>query len=442
LRHVRDAMPPTVRFAPSPTGLLHLGNARTAVVNWLFARQQAGRLVLRLDDTDRQRSSTDHETAIREDLAWLGVRWDEEHRQSERAALYEAAFERLRARGAVYPCFETAEELEARRRAQLARGEPPRYDRAALALGPAHPDRPPHWRFLLPAGPIAFTDLIRGPVEVKLASLSDPVIRREDGSATYLFASIVDDLDLGISHVIRGEDHLTNTGLQLALAQALNGTAPAFGHLPLVQDIAGGKLSKRLGSLSLRDLREEGIEPLAIVAVLATLGTGHAPLPDLDRLTRNLDLAAFTTSQPKLDPEALQRTSAAVLHAMPFAEAAARLALPGLDERFWTAVRPNLTRLADALDWWAICREPLAPVIEDAAFLAQAADTLPESVNEPEAVATWLKRLGELSGRRGRTLYHPLRLALTGREHGPELKLLLPLLGRDRASSRLRGQTA
>ncbi len=272
-------MPPTVRFAPSPTGLLHLGNARTAVVNWLFARQQAGRLVLRLDDTDRQRSSTDFERAIREDLTWLGVRWDEEHRQSERAALYEAAFERLRARGAVYPCYETAEELEARRRAQLARGEPPRYDRAALAPGARHADRPPHWRFLLPDGPIAFTDLIRGPVEVKLASLSDPVIRREDGTATYLFASIVDDLDLGISHVIRGEDHLTNTGLQLALAQALDGSAPAFAHLPLVQDIAGGKLSKRLGSLSLRDLREEGIEPLAIVAVLATLGTGHAPCP-------------------------------------------------------------------------------------------------------------------------------------------------------------------
>jgi glutamyl-tRNA synthetase len=435
-------MPPTVRFAPSPTGLLHLGNARTAVVNWLYARRQAGRLLLRLDDTDRERSRPDYETAIREDLSWLGLHWDEEHRQSERAALHEAAFERLRAGGAVYPCFETPEELDARRRAQLARGEPPRYDRAALVPGAARPDRPPHWRFLLPDGPIAFTDLIRGPVEVKLASLSDPVIRREDGTATYLFASIVDDLDLGISHVIRGEDHLTNTGLQLALAQAMDGPAPAFAHLPLVQDIAGSKLSKRLGSLSLRDLREDGIEPLAIVAVLATLGTGQAPLPNLDRLTRDLDLAAFGTSQPKLDPEALQRTSAAVLHAMPFEEAAARLRLPDLDERFWTAVRPNLTRLADALDWWAICRQPLAPVIEDATFLAQSADTLPQSVNEPEAVATWLKRLGELTGRRGRALYHPLRLALTGREHGPELKLLLPLIGRDCASSRLRGQTA
>jgi glutamyl-tRNA synthetase len=437
-------MAPTLRFAPSPTGLLHHGNARTGVVNWLFARQQAGRLILRLDDTDRERSRPEHEAAIREDLAWLGMSWDAEYRQSERAGVHEAVFDRLRAAGRVYACYETQEELEAKRRAQLARGEPPRYDRAALAAGAVPPARPPHWRFQLPDEVARFTDLIRGRVEVRLDSLSDPVVRREDGSATYLFASIVDDLDLGISHVIRGEDHLTNTGLQLAIAAALGGPAPAFAHLPLVQDAAGGKLSKRVGSMSLRELREDGIEPLAIVAVLATLGTGRGPgtPPDLDALSRELDLAAFAASQPRLDPEALRRVSAAVLHAMPFEEAASHLRIPGLDERFWTAVRPNLTRLSEALDWWRICREPLAPVIEDASFSAQAAELLLESLDEPDAAARWLKRLGEASGRRGRALYHPLRLALTAREHGPELKHLLPLIGRDRAERRLRGQTA
>ena len=444
-------MIPTVRFAPSPTGHLHLGNARTAILNWLFARKGDGRLILRIDDTDRERSRPEYEAGILEDLTWLGIGWDALHRQSERHPVYNLAFERLRAEGRVYPCYETAAELEAKREAQRARGLPPRYDRAALALTADQRQaleaegRHPHWRFLLPDGSARFADLIRGEVEVPLGSLSDPIVRREDGSPTYLFASAIDDLDLGITHVIRGEDHLTNTGPQVAMAEALGGTAPAFAHLPLLQDVAGGKLSKRAGSIALRDLREEGIEPSAVVAVLATIGTGKAPVADPDTLLRDFDLAAFATSPPRLDLDELRRTTAAVLHAIPFAVAEPRLRAMGLaeaDPAFWDAVRPNLEHLTDARDWWAVCREPLIPVCEDPDLLAAAADLLPPALDSAEAVADWLKRVGEATGRRGRALYHPLRLALTGRERGPELRLLLPLIGRDRAQRRLRGETA
>ncbi len=444
-------MIPTVRFAPSPTGHLHLGNARTAILNWLFARKGDGRLILRIDDTDRERSRPEYEAGILEDLTWLGIGWDALHRQSERHPVYNLAFERLRADGRVYPCYETAAELGAKRDAQRARGLPPRYDRTSLALTPderralEEEGRDPHWRFLLPDGSARFADLIRGEIEVPLGSLSDPIVRREDGSPTYLFASAIDDLDLGVTHVIRGEDHLTNTGPQVGMAEALGGTAPAFAHLPLMQDVAGGKLSKRAGSIALRDLREQGIEPSAVVAVLATIGTGKAPVADPDTLLRDFDLAAFATSPPRLDLDELRRTTAAVLHAIPFAVAEPRLRAMGLaeaDPAFWDAVRPNLEHLTDARDWWAVCREPLIPVCEDPDLLAAAADLLPPALDSAEAVADWLKRLGEATGRRGRALYHPLRLALTGRERGPELRLLLPLIGRDRAQRRLRGETA
>src|SRR3954452_18998213 len=279
-------MIPTVRFAPSPTGHLHLGNARTAILNWLFARKGDGRLILRIDDTDRERSRPEYEAGILEDLTWLGIDWDALHRQSERDPVYNLASERLRAEGRVYPCYETAAELEAKRDAQRARGLPPRYDRAALALAPDErraleaEGRRPHWRFLLPDGSARFADLVRGEIEVQLGSLSDPVVRREDSSPTYLFASAVDDLDLGITHVIRGEDHLTNTGPQVVMAEALGDGAPAFAHLPLLRDVAGGKLSKRAGNVALRDLAEQGIEPPPLVAVLATIGTGKSPVTD------------------------------------------------------------------------------------------------------------------------------------------------------------------
>jgi glutamyl-tRNA synthetase len=446
-------MTPTVRFAPSPTGVLHLGNARTAVVNWLFARQDGGRFILRIDDTDRARSEERFIEAIRQDLRWLGLVWDEEHRQSLRAQVHEAAFERLRAAGRVYPCFETAEELEAKREAQRAKGRPPRYDRWALTLGDADrarleaEGRRPHWRFRLGDGPAAFTDLVKGPRSIDLQSLSDPVLRREDGGATYLFASVVDDAAMGITDVIRGEDHLANTAVQLELIGALGERAPAFAHLPLVLDAAGGKVSKRAGAASLAELRDRGIEPLAILQLLATLGTGQPadPAASLDDLVARFSLSSFGQAQPHLDPGDLDRLSAEVVHRLPFEAVRDRLeaiGIPAPDAAFWEAVRGNLARVAEALDWWRITKEPLEPKIVDEALLASAAVLMLDRLESPEDAEAWLDDVKEVTGRRGKALDQPLRLALTGREHGPEMKLLLPLIGRERARRRLLGETA
>lgn len=444
---------PVVRFAPSPTGHLHLGNARVAVVNWLFARRHGGRFLLRIDDTDRERSAPEFETAIREDLSWLGLGWDAEFRQSGRDTEYAAAFARLREAGRVYPCYETAEELAAARAARQAQGLPPRYDRRALRLSAAERDaleaqgRRPHWRLLLADGDLAFDDLVMGPRRFAAADLGDPVIRREDGSVTYLFASAVDDAELDVTHVIRGEDHVSNTALQLAIIAALAAPVPAFAHLPLIADAAGRHFSKRLGALSLRSLREQGVEPLAIVATLAALGTAVAPDPaqELDDLVAGFDLAAYGRAAPKLVVDDLPRFSAGVLHHLPFEAVAARLreqGLGGVDTGFWQAIRGNLGKLEDARDWWEVCRRPLRPVVADPELLTAAAHLLPADMAADAAFAGWIEALKAATGRKGKALFGPLRLALTGREHGPELKHLLPLLGRERALARLRGETA
>lgn len=446
-------MPPVARFAPSPTGLLHLGNARIAVVNWLFARKEGGRFLLRIDDTDRERSEEAYVEAIREDLRWLGLGWQAELRQSERAGSHAAAFARLAESGAVYPCYETPEELAALRARQRAAGLPPRYDRQALSLSPAEQagleaaGRRPHWRLRLPDREIAFSDLILGPRRFPPTALSDPVIRREDGSPTYLFASAVDDAELGITHVIRGEDHVTNTALQLAILEALGAVPPRFAHLPLVLDAAGRGLSKREGALSLRALRQAGIEPRAILLALAALGTGSAPDPahGLPELLESFSLEAYGKAPPRLAVEELPRLSAAVLHRMPFAEARPRLealGLPGVTAAFWETVRGNLDRLEDAKTWWEVCRGPLDPIVTDPELLRAAAELLPADLAEETAFDRWAEALKARTGKRGRALFRPLRLALTGREHGPELKHLLPQLGRERALARLRGETA
>jgi len=446
-------MSPVVRFAPSPTGYLHLGNARIAVVNWLLARRHGGRFVLRIDDTDRERSEEVYVAAIREDLAWLGLAWQEEVRQSERTFIYEAAWERLRSAGAVYPCYETAAELEALRARQRAAGQPPRYDRRVLTLSAADraaleaEGRRPHWRLRLPDGDLAFDDLILGPRRFRAEALGDPILRREDGSATYLFASAVDDADLGITHVIRGEDHVTNTALQLAILAALDRPAPRFAHLPLVTDAAGRGLSKREGALSLRSLREQGIEPRAIVLVLAALGAATAPDPQAspESIAARFALEDYGRAAPRLAVEELPRFSAAVLHHLPYDEVAPRLTALGLGEAgltFWDAVRGNIDRLEDARAWWAVCTEPLQPVVTDPDLLAAAADLLPPEPLDEAAFAGWVEALKARTGKRGRALFQPLRLALTGRQHGPELKHLLSLMGRARALARLRGETA
>ncbi len=444
-------MNPCVRFAPSPTGRLHLGNARIAVVAWLAARCRNGRFLLRFDDTDRARSRPEFVDAIREDLDWLGLDRDAEFRQSERSTFHAAAFAALRESGRVYPCYETPEELAVLREAARRAGRPPRYRRTQEPSGEERRRREsgvtPYWRFALSRREIVWDDLVFGRRRVALGEIGDPVVRRADGSWTYLFASVVDDRDLGVTEVIRGEDHLVNTAVQIDLFEALGARPPVFAHLPLLLDAEGRPLAKRGEAPSLAELRAEGVEPRAVVAVLARLGTGRpaGTEDDVVALCRDFDLAAYGRAPARLDPEEIRRLSRRLLRRMSFAEAEPRLRALGLgevDRDFWLAVRANLSRFEEIRDWWRICRRPLEPVREDPAFLERAAALLPERIEDAERAATWLARLARATGRRGRRLYRPLRLALTGRKHGPELKHLLPLLGAARARARLLGRRA
>ncbi|TZG27161.1 glutamate--tRNA ligase [Sphingomonas montanisoli] len=435
------------RFAPSPTGRLHVGNIRAALHNWLWARQQGGCFLLRLDDTDAERSTEAFVESIRADLAWLGLVPDGEARQSDRFALYESRFEKLRAAGRVYPCYETAQELELRRKVLAGRGLPPVYDRAALSLtaeqiaGFEGEGRTPHWRFLLDHdAPIAWDDLIRGPQKLDPKLLSDPVIRRADGSWLYMLPSAIDDIDMGVTHVVRGEDHVTNTGLQLQMFAALGATPPAFAHEALLTG-SEGKLSKRLGATDSDAFRAEGIEPIAILALLARLGTSLPvePVTDLAPLIESFDFARFGRAPARFDEEELKALNARIIHALDYDAVAGRIPV-GIDRAGWEAIRPNLTTIAEAGEWWAVVEGPIerADVSEeDAAYLATAARVASEIdwVGTPWKALT--AALGAETGRKGKSLFLPLRLALTGREHGPDMNALLPLIGRDRAIERL-----
>ena len=441
--------PVRTRFAPSPTGALHLGNARVAVVAWLFARRHGGGMWLRFDDTDTARSREEAIAAIREDLAWLGLDWEGELRQSARTAAHEEAFATLVAAGRAYPCFEEEEELAAMRQAARAAGRPPRYDRRALALAEAErarllaAGRRPYWRFRLSDAPVVFHDLIMGPQRLETRHLSDPVIRRRDGRFTWIFAGVVDDRDLAITHVIRGQDHLTNTAVQLELFAALGTPPPAFAHLPLLLDPAGRPLAKRMGGWTLGELRARGIPPEVVVAVLARLGTAIAPQPedDLTRLLTDFDLAAYGRAPVRVDPQLFDRLAVAFLRRLAPAEAARRLAplLPEPpDPAFIALVRDNLTRPPDVRDWWRRLRKrPAAPPVEDRDLLALALARLPAHFEGREQVRAWLAALARESERTGRRLYRPLRLALTGCAQGPPLDGLLAWLGAAEVRARL-----
>lgn len=433
------------RFAPSPTGFLHVGNARLALINWLAAKRMGGRFVLRLDDTDKERSEDQYADAIRVDLTWLGLDWDGEEKQSERLTAYDAAFDALKAAGRVYECYETPEELDYMRKRLRARGLPPIYTKPDADKLQSFIDegRTAHWRFELVPGTIAFDDLVRGPVHFEADKLSDPVIRREDGSWLYMLPSAVDDADMGITHVVRGEDHVANTALQVQMFEALGKAVPTFAHLPLMTDIEGGGLSKRLGSLALKDLRSEGIEPLALASYLAHLGTSDDIKAEasMGALVAAFDFAHFSRAAPKFDPAQLSRLNAQVLHATDFADVKDHLP-DGVTEDLWNAVRPNLARIADVQQWQNIAEGDIEPAIaaDDAEFLDEAAGLLPEEPWDEDTWGQWTKAVKEASGRKGKGLFMPLRQALTGLDHGPELKAYLPLIGRDRALKRLQGQ--
>ncbi|MGQ0588412.1 MAG: glutamate--tRNA ligase [Sphingosinicella sp.] len=434
------------RFAPAPTGRLHVGNIRAALHNWLWAKKHDGRFLLRLDDTDRERSREEHAGAIRADLAWLGLVSDEEYRQSARFDRYDSALARLVEAGRAYPAYETAQELELKRKVLLGRGKPPVYDRAGLALSEADKakleaeGRRPHWRFKLDhAAKIEWDDLIRGHQHLDPSLLSDPVIRREDGSWLYMLPSTVDDIEMGVTHVVRGEDHVTNTGLQLQMFEALGAAPPAFAHEALLVG-SEGKLSKRLGSLGVEALREAGIEPQALVAKLARIGTSLPvePFASAGPLIESFDFATFGRAPARFDLDELAALNARIVHQLEYDRVRDRLP-PGMGADDWAALRPNLKTVAEAGDWWEILHghvERAAPA-EDRDFLAAAADAA-EAIDWAEAPwAALTARLKESTGRSGKTLFRPLRLALTGRESGPEMAVLLPLIGRDEAIVRL-----
>jgi glutamyl-tRNA synthetase len=435
------------RFAPAPTGRLHVGNIRTAVHNWLWARKNGGRFILRLDDTDRERSSEAFAEGIREDLGWLGLEPDEEHRQSARFDRYEAAFERLREEGRVYPAYETPQELELKRKVALGRGLPPVYDRAALELSDGErariegQGRRPHWRFRLDhETAIEWDDLIRGRQHFDPSLLSDPVVRREDGSWLYMLPSTVDDVDLGITHVLRGEDHVANTALQIQMFEALGARPPAFAHEALLVG-AEGKLSKRLGSLGVDALREEGIEPIALVAKLARLGTSLPvePVVDPESLIESFDFSTFGRAPARFDLEELRQLNARIVHLLPYETAAGRLP-PGMGPADWAALRANLRTVAEASDWWEILHGHIASpaVPEDRELIAAAAEAAGQIDWAGEPWVQLVALLKERTGRSGKALFLPLRRALTGRDSGPEMAALLPRIGRDETIARFR----
>ncbi|MBB5690258.1 glutamate--tRNA ligase [Roseomonas alkaliterrae] len=437
-----------LRFAPSPTGLLHVGNARVALANWLHARRHGGTFVLRLDDTDRERSRPEFAAAIEEDLHWLGLDWDERIAQSARLDRYAAAAERLKQDGRLYPCFETEEELAFKRERRRREGRPPIYDREALKMTPEQIARAiengkqPYWRFRLSPRSVAWTDLVLGERRVKLSAISDPVLIRADGSPLYTFTSVVDDLEMAVTHVIRGEDHVTNTGIQLDIFEALGGDAArlAFAHLPLLTDEEGGALSKRLGSISLRHLRKDGIEPAALAGYLAALGTSADPVAGMPRdLAPGYDLGRVSHATARFDTRHLLALNRRVLHEAPFA--AVRDRLPeGADEAFWLAVRGNLDLLREARPWFDILRGSIVPPVQEGEhdFLAAALAALPPEPWDGTTWSAWTGALKAATGRKGKALFLPLRLALTGEEQGPDLGTLLPLIGRERAAARLR----
>jgi glutamyl-tRNA synthetase len=428
------------RFAPSPTGRLHVGNIRTALHNFLFARRHGGTFILRIDDTDRERSTSEFDQAIRDDLHWLGLAPDRVVRQSERFDLYEREFERLKTAGRVYACYETPEELDLRRKVLLGRGLPPVYERKDADAPP--PDgRKPHWRFRLEHGqPIVWNDLIRGEQKFDPALLSDPVVRREDGSWLYLLPSVIDDVDLGVTHVVRGEDHVTNSAAQIQMFEALGAQPPEFAHEALLV-AAEGKLSKRLGSYGAEHLREEGVEPMALLSLLARIGTSQPveAVTDLGELARDFDFAHFGRAPAHFDPHDVELLNARLLHRMDFA--AVQSGLPeGASADDWLLLRPNLGRLSDFPAWYAVLGGEIEPpelghderlLVRDAAGIAEHLDWS----DEPWRSLTG--RLKESTGKKGRELFHPLRLALTGRDSGPEMAGLVARMGKERAVRRL-----
>jgi len=439
----------TTRFAPSPTGYIHVGNLRTALMNYMIARKSGGTFILRIDDTDQERSKQEYIDGIQRDLEWLGIGWDRMEYQSKRLDRYRDAADKLREMGRFYEAFETPTELDLKRKKLLNMGKPPVYDRAALALSDAEKDKLRAergngvWRFLLDRERIDWEDGILGPISIDAASVSDPVLIRGDGQILYTLASVVDDIEMGVTNIVRGADHVTNTATQIQIIKALGGTPPAFAHHSLLTGPQGEALSKRLGALSLRDLRDQGIKPMALLSLMARLGSSD-PVElrsSMDELIEGFDISRFGAAPTKFDVNDLFPLTAHHLQSLPL-EAVRddidALGVPAdLAEPFWLMARDNITTLKDLDGWWRLCRDGAEPLIddEDKDFIAEAMTLLPEPPFTAETWGQWTAQVKAATGRKGRGLFMPLRKALTGMNHGPEMAALMPLLQKVRAKA-------
>jgi glutamyl-tRNA synthetase len=434
--------PVVTRFAPSPTGYIHVGNLRTALMNYLIARKSGGQFILRLDDTDQERSKQEYADGIMADLDWLGLHWDRVERQSLRYDRYRAAADGLRAAGRFYECFESPTELDLKRKKLAAMNRPPVYDRASLAMTEEQKaaaraeGKQGYWRFLLNQTRIEWVDGIIGPLSIDAASVSDPVLIRADGQVLYTFASSVDDIEMGVTHIVRGADHVTNTATQIQIMEAMGGTPPSFAHHSLLTGAQGEELSKRLGTLSLRDLRARGVEPMALLSLMARLGSSKPVelFGSIDELAEGFDVGSFGAAPTKFDAEDLFPLTRGVVQAKPFAEVQPRIAALGVPEgeaeAFWAVAKGNITVLEDLGQWWALIRDGAEPLVDEADrdFVAQALTLLPPQPWTRESWGRWTAAAKEASGRKGKDLFRPLRRALTGRDAGPEMADLMPLL--------------
>lgn len=425
-----------LRFAPSPTGYLHAGNVRTALVNYLFAKKTGGEFMLRIDDTDTERSKDEYIDAIEKDLAWLGITYERKFKQSERFARYEEIKNKLIADGKLYPCYETGDELETKRKFQMKRGAPPIYDRAALKLTEAEKaafeaaGKRPHYRFKLDHTDIIWNDMVRGETKFNGANLSDPILFREDGSLIYMLCSVVDDGDYEVTHIVRGEDHVTNTAIQIQIAQSLGYKLPEFAHIALLK-AKDGELSKRVGGFDIAGLRDKGIEAQAILSLLAKMGTSDAiDVKSMEELIAEFDFAKFGRAIAIYNPDDLDRLNHKVVAQLPFSAVKNRVKV---NEEFWDAVKANLKTVAEVEEWNEICSDSLQPVVQDAELLKKAAELLPDNLD----FSAWMEAVKTATGKKGKELFMPIRLALTAREHGPELKAILPLIGRENVLKRL-----
>ena len=436
-----------VRFAPSPTGYLHIGNFRTALINFLFAKNKNGHFMLRIDDTDDERSLKKYEDAIKEDLSWVGINWDSLEKQSSRLSYYDQALQKLLDKKRAYPCFETAEELSLKRKKQLSSGKPPIYDRSALNLSDSDiadlkaKGRSPHYRFLLDHKDVNWNDLVKGASQYNMSNLSDPVIIREDGRVIYTLASVVDDIDFEVTDILRGEDHMTNSAAQIQLFEALESSPPNLGHLSLLTDISGVGLSKRLGSISLRDLKDEGFQPMAISSLLSKVGSSDAIeiFRDINQIISDFDISKFGKSKPKFDKNELRGLNSKLFKMLDFSDISNQLKKFNfkISSDFWELVKGNIENLEELELWWNIIYGNIEPKYNDENFLNTALETLPEGNFDKNTWTNWTSILMEETGRKGKELYNPLRMCLTGQNKGPEMATLVFLMGRGKVLERL-----